>query len=84
MVPNIGLFILLSFLSLFSNAVSAAEGDAQQLQLMDGAKKEGKLVFYTSVETEFARSLAAAFEAQISIYRKPTFFARLMTKSSVV
>jgi hypothetical protein len=45
MVPNIGLFILLSFLSLFSNAVSPAEGDAQQLQLIDGAKKEGKVVF---------------------------------------
>ncbi len=73
MVPNIGLFILLSFLSLFSNAVSAAEGDAQQLQLMDGAKKEGKLVFYTSVETEFARSLAAAFELKYPFTKTDIF-----------
>ena len=73
MVPNIGLFILLSFLSLFSNAVSAAEGDAQQLQLMDGAKKEGKLVFYTSVETEFARSLAAAFEVKYPFTKTDIF-----------
>ena len=73
MVPNIGLFILLSFLSLFSNAVSAAEGDAQQLQLIDGAKKEGKVVFYTSVETEFARSLTAAFEAKYPFTKTDIF-----------
>ena len=73
MVPNIGLFILLSFLSLFSNAVSPAEGDVQQLQLIDGAKKEGKVVFYTSVETEFARSLTAAFEVKYPFTKTDIF-----------
>ena len=73
MVPNIGLFILLSFLSLFSNAVCAVEGEAQQSQLIDGAKKEGKLVFYTSVETEFARSLTAAFEAKYPFTKTDIF-----------
>jgi iron(III) transport system substrate-binding protein len=73
MVPNIGLFILLSFLSTFSTVVCAAEGEAQQRQWIDGSKKEGKLVFYTSVETEFARSLTAAFEAKYPFTKTDIF-----------
>ena len=73
MFPNIALTFLLSFLSLFSNSAYAAESDAQQRQLIDGAKKEGKLVFYTSVETEFARSLTTGFEGKYPFIKTDIF-----------
>ncbi len=83
MVPNIGLFILLSFLSLFSNAVSAAEGDAQQLQLIDGAKKKVRS-FFTRLWKLSSRGLSPRRLRQNTHLLKPTFFALPMTKSSVV
>ena len=33
--------------------------DAQDRTLIDAARKEGRMVFYTSVETEFARALTS-------------------------
>jgi iron(III) transport system substrate-binding protein len=41
--------------------------------LVEGAKKEGKMVFYTSVETEFARSLTSAFEAKYPFIKTDIF-----------
>ncbi|MSP39817.1 MAG: extracellular solute-binding protein [Deltaproteobacteria bacterium] len=41
--------------------------------LIDAARKEAKMVFYTSVETEFARSLTAAFEAKYPFIKTDIF-----------
>ena len=49
--------------------VDAAEAD----KLIDGAKKEGKMVFYTAVETEFARALTSGFEARYPFIKTDTF-----------
>jgi iron(III) transport system substrate-binding protein len=51
-------------LSLSCSLTHGANEDNQQQRFLDGARKEGKMVFYTSVETEFARSLTVAFEAK--------------------
>jgi hypothetical protein len=47
-------FFLLTFL-ISQDFAHGADADAQR-QLIENAKKEGRLVFYTSVETEFALS----------------------------
>lgn len=41
--------------------------------LVEGAKKEGKMIFYTSVETEFARSLTSAFETKYPFIKTDIF-----------
>jgi len=41
--------------------------------LIEGAQKEGKLVFYTSVETEFARALTSGFEAKYPFIKTDIF-----------
>jgi hypothetical protein len=41
--------------------------------MIEGAKKEGKLVFYTSVETEFARSLTTGFETKYPFIKTDIF-----------
>src|SRR5216684_2078645 len=58
----IGISILM--LSLFSAPLYAAQDDPRERGLLESAKKEGKMVFYTSVETEFARALTGGFEAK--------------------
>ena len=63
----------LVFLWLLCNSVAAADGDARQRQLIEGAKKEGKMVFYTSVETEFARALTSGFEAKYPFIKTDIF-----------
>jgi iron(III) transport system substrate-binding protein len=73
MFPNMALAVLLSFLALFCKSAQGAEGDAEQRLLIEGAKKEGRLVFYTSVETEFARSLTTAFEAKYPFIKTDVF-----------
>ena len=83
MFPNMALAVLLSFLVLFCKSAHGAEGDAHQRLLIEGAKKEGRLVFYTSVETEFARSLTIAFEAKYP-FIKTDFFVLHTTKFSAV
>ena len=45
-------------------AAQAGEADPRSTVLVEGAKKEAKMVFYTSMETEFARALTGAFEAK--------------------
>ena len=50
-----------------------AEADKRLLTLVEGAKKEGKMIFYTSVETEFARALTAAFEAKYPFIKTDIF-----------
>src|SRR6185295_2281863 len=49
------------------------EADPRLSALTEGAKKEGKMVFYTSVETEFARSLTSAFEAKYPFIKTDIF-----------
>jgi len=64
MISNLIALVVLSFLWLYDFPALSAEPDARQQQLMAGAKKEGQMVFYTSVETEFARALTSGFEAK--------------------
>jgi hypothetical protein len=66
-------FIVLLFLCVLGTPLHGADGDLQQRQLIEAARKEGKLVFYTSVETEFARSLTTAFEAKYSFIKTDIF-----------
>jgi iron(III) transport system substrate-binding protein len=54
-------------------AAHGAEGDSRSIALVESAKKEGKMVFYTSVETEFARSLTSAFEAKYPFIKTDIF-----------
>jgi iron(III) transport system substrate-binding protein len=56
-----------------SGVVHGAEIDGRAAALVEGAKKEAKLVFYTSVETEFARSLTQAFEAKYPFIKTDVF-----------
>ena len=48
---------------MLSAIAQGGEADPRSAALIEGAKKENKMVFYTSVETEFARLLTTAFEA---------------------
>src|SRR5438876_5835992 len=64
-------FVLL--LSLILPKAYAAEGGNQQQRFIEDAKKEGKMVFYTSVETEFARVLASGFEAKSHVIESDLF-----------
>lgn len=56
----------------FSGNSFSADPEPQRA-LIDGAKKEGKMVFYTSVETEFARALTTAFEAKYLFIKTDVF-----------
>jgi len=67
-----GAAMILGFLILSSD-VFGAEPATQQRQLVEAARKEAKMVFYTSVETEFARSLTAAFEAKYPFIKTDIF-----------
>jgi len=60
-------------LAMTSAIASGAEADPRVSALNDGARKEGKMVFYTSVETEFARSLTSAFEAKYPFIKTDIF-----------
>ena len=70
MIYRIAYLILL--LASLHEAALGAESDAQRA-LVEGAKKERRLVFYTSVETEFARALTAGFEAKYSFIKSDIF-----------
>jgi iron(III) transport system substrate-binding protein len=63
-------FLLTYFIS--QNSADGADADAPH-QLIENAKKEGRLVFYTSVETEFARVLTGGFEAKYSFIKTDVF-----------
>jgi iron(III) transport system substrate-binding protein len=70
---NLALWIVTFSLWVLSSLAYGAEGDARQRQLIEAGKKEGKLVFYTSVETEFARALTAGFEAKYPFIKTDIF-----------
>src|SRR5437773_10715980 len=73
MVENLVLRILVSFLSLICAQAYAAEGDIQHQRLIEAAQQEGKMVFYTSVETESARALTSGFEAKYPFIKTDIF-----------
>src|ERR1700739_1031697 len=62
-----------ALLSMFLGRLYAAQGIGQERGLLDGAKKEGKVVFYTAVETEFARALTGGFEAKYPFIKTDVF-----------
>jgi iron(III) transport system substrate-binding protein len=71
---------------LHNEPVFGAGADGRQQQLIDGAKKEGKMVFYTSVETEFARALTVAFEAKYPFIRTDIYrstHAKILSRMNV-
>ena len=65
--------LCLWMLSCFLGVAHGAEADPRLAALIEGAKKEGKMVFYTSVETEFARILTTAFEAKYPFIKTDIF-----------
>ena len=71
-MKNIAVLALLMLLGARIDALTA-ELDPRSTVLMEGAKKEGKMVFYTSVETEFARALTSAFEAKYPFIKTDIF-----------
>src|SRR5947208_14598432 len=73
MLKNLILHDLVLLLSLILPKAYAADGDNQHQRLTEDAKKEAKMVFYTSVETEFARSLTSAFEAKYPFIKTDIF-----------
>src|ERR1051325_5059935 len=62
-MKNIALLALFMLVGAGLGAQAGA-ADPRSTVLVEGAKKEAKMVFYTSVETEFARALTSAFEAK--------------------
>jgi iron(III) transport system substrate-binding protein len=70
---NRGWWVLIFSVWVLSGWAYAADGDARQRRLIEAGKKEGKLVFYTSVETEFARALTAGFEAKYPFIKTDIF-----------
>lgn len=86
MISKLMVLVILCFLWLYDLPALSAEPDARQQPLIAGAKKEGQMVFYTSVETEFARALTAAFEAKYpfiktDIYRST--HAKILSRMNV-
>ena len=69
LIPHLAILLL----SLPCSLAHGANEQNQQQRFVDGARKEGKMVFYTSVETEFARSLTAAFEAKYPFIKTDIF-----------
>ena len=65
----------------------SGEADPRSSALVEAARREGKMVFYTSVETEFARVLTTGFEAKYPFIKTDIFrsnheriFSRLNTE----
>jgi iron(III) transport system substrate-binding protein len=71
MIRIVAAIILLMFS--MSEISQGADADTQQRLLVEAARKEGKMIFYTSVETEFARSLTGAFEAKYPFIKTDIF-----------
>lgn len=67
------LTFLILWVLVLCTPLHGADGDTQQRHLMEGAKKAGKLVFYASVETEFARSLTSGFELKYPFIKTDIF-----------
>ena len=86
MITNVIVWIFLCLLWLHDLPAFGAQPDGRQQQLIEGAKKEGQMVFYTSVETEFARALTSGFEAKYpfvktDIYRST--HAKILSRMNV-
>ena len=64
---------LMLVLLLLVTSAAAWGGAAAQRGLAEGAKKEGKIVFYTSMESEFAGALTRAFEAKYPFVKTDVF-----------
>src|ERR1044072_1665912 len=62
---------VISLLLCLSMIEVAHGGEADKL--IDGARKEGRLVFSTAVETEVARALPGGFEARSPFIKTDTF-----------
>ncbi|HSE88617.1 MAG TPA: hypothetical protein VLJ79_20525 [Candidatus Binatia bacterium] len=73
MIRKLVFLIVMLFLPLLADPLYGADADPSQRPVIEGAKKEAKLVFYTSVETEFARSLTTAFEAKYPFIKTDIF-----------
>ena len=73
MIGRLTFFIVSISLCVLGTSLHGADGDGLQRQLIEGARKEGKLVFYTSVETEFARSLTSSIRGEISVHQDGHF-----------
>lgn len=71
MIRKLGFYIALFLL--IGHGASAAEKDDQTLRLVEGAKKEGKMVLYTSVSTEYARALTQGFEKKYPFIQTDIF-----------
>jgi len=67
---HIALTLLVALL--LSRPAFSAEADGQR-QLLEGAKKEARMVFYTSVETEFAQILTGGFETKYPFIKTDLF-----------
>jgi iron(III) transport system substrate-binding protein len=86
MITNVIVWVFLCFLWLYDLPAFGAEPDGRQQQLIEGAKKEGKMVFYTSVETEFARALTSGFEAKYPFIRTDIYrstHAKILSRMNV-
>src|SRR5690242_4127792 len=68
-----GALLIVFVLSLWRAIAVAADADSRASALVEGAKKEAKMVFYTSVETEFARALTSAFEGKYPFIKTDIF-----------
>ena len=84
-----GLFLCLSFLIVPCHKVSAAESEAERTaKLVEGAKKEGKLVWYTAGALEDSEKLLMRFKEkypfiETDMYRTGAegMIARIMTET---
>jgi iron(III) transport system substrate-binding protein len=65
--------LALLFMWSLAGLAHGADASAPSAALIEGAKKEGKMVFYTSVETEFARVLTTAFESKYPFIKTDIF-----------
>ena len=56
--------VTLAVALIFSVSAAAAQPSSVTLELVNAARKEGKVVFYTSTDIQVAEELAKAFEAK--------------------
>jgi len=73
MIGKLALLTALFFVCVLGTPLHGADSESLQRPLIEGAKKEGRLVFYTSVETEFARSLTTGFEVKYPFIKTDIF-----------
>jgi iron(III) transport system substrate-binding protein len=67
------LALSLTLFSLTYNVTGGIAGDAEHLRLVEEAKKEARMVFYTSVSTEYASALTRGFEQKYPFIKTDIF-----------